>query len=233
MKPSNATSESPVFRPAKAATAVPVSDELRSIDTSLLDQLLGIRKERARLEDFRTRAAELKDSVQERVWRRVAADYAKRADALEQQATPLKARVRGEYRKLRSLFDRIEASHDDARLEKEEVEFRHSVGEVAQAELEERLQGPNGILERCRADLATLEQEKARFLEAFDSEQDLEADAPSGDLASRRVDKPDSPDHTTLVDQDAAGSVVTLPLQDRPAAGRASPTAPGHSGSPV
>lgn len=220
MKPSSAASESRSLRPVKPAADSTVDEELRSIDTSLLDQLLGIGKDKARLEEFRHKAADMKGKVQDAVWERVVADYTKRSEALAQQAAPLKARVRLEYRKLRALFDRITAANGEARLEKEELEFRQAVGELAQPELDERLRAPAGILERCRTDLATLEQQKARFVEAFGSADDLETDAPAPDVESDAVDGAEAPDMTTELQPDMTAAMLTPPAESDADEGR-------------
>jgi hypothetical protein len=215
-------SESRALRPVEPAAGTTVQDELRSIDTSLLDQLLEIGKDKARLEEYRHRATELKNKVQDAVWERVTADYEKRFDALTRQAAPLKARVRLEYRKLRSLIDRITATNAEARLEKEELEFRHAVGELPQPELEERLRTPAGILERCHSDLAALEQQKARFAEAFDSAEDLESAVPASDAPPAEdaapIDDATSVDLTTEVQADATNVLPAArpPIHDAP-----------------
>lgn len=179
-------SSSTTTTPAAAEPAAPetpaapagVTDELRAIDVAPLERLLEIRKEEAQLEEFRSRAEQMKDKVQEVVWRRVVTDYTKRAAALEAQALPLKVQVRAEYQKLRALLDRTKAMNEGAELEKSELEFRHAVGELTKKQLDDKLKGPSEVLERCRADLTAIEEQKARFLSAFASEAELEAAPP-------------------------------------------------------
>ena len=109
------------YRPnASAGSAVPskasVADQLQEVDTSVLDRLVGIRQEESRLQSFRARAGEMKGQVSEPVYRRVLEDYTKRANALEQQATPLKTKGRAEYRKLHTLIGDVTRVRDQARL---------------------------------------------------------------------------------------------------------------------
>ena len=182
MKSPTAKSESAVPAPAEKvanASAEPpgVAGELRAIETSPLERLLEIRKEEARLEDYRRRADEMKGKVKEPVWRRVMDDYTSRVAALEEQASPLRDQVRSEYQKLRSLLDRVNLLREGTELEKAEFEFRHAVGELTDRQLEERLRGPARTLEQCTADLAAIEEQRSRFLSAFDSEADLAAPA--------------------------------------------------------
>lgn len=152
-----------------------VLDELEAIDTALLHQLIDLRTEQTRLEQYRKKAAELKGKVEENVWKRVVADYGARATKLESQAAPLKVEVQREYKKLRALRHRIVSALDTARLAKEELEFRHAVGELSEAELTEKLEGPAEALDSCTRDLAAVDARKAKFVEAFGSETDLES----------------------------------------------------------
>src|SRR5688572_27602762 len=100
MKPSNAKADSSGSASTTGSDAS-VTDELGAIDTSVLDQLLEMRQEEVRIEDYRQRADRMKDAVDPLVWQRVVTDYKTRLAALEAQAKPLKAQARKEYAKLR------------------------------------------------------------------------------------------------------------------------------------
>ena len=206
MKPSaakgapNAPATDPVAAPA-ALAAAGVTDELKTIDVAPLERLLEIRKEESQLEEFRTRAEQMKDKVQAVVWKRVVDDYNRRVAALEEQATPLKVQVRAEYQKLRALFDRTNAMNEAAELEKSELEFRHAVGEFSKKQLDERLKSPLDVLERCRADLSAIDEQKARFLSAFASEAELESPP-----APRRTPPPTPPPEDAVPAPAAADS---------------------------
>jgi hypothetical protein len=191
-----------------------VIEELRTIDTSLLDKLIEIRTEQTRLEVYRQKAAELKDTVKDAVWKRVIGDYAARSTQLEEQAAPLKGDVQREYRKLRALHDRISAVHEETRLAKEELEFREAVGELSKEDLTAKLDAPQRTLDGCRRDLAAVEAQKARFIEAFGSEAELDAPAvPAAEPAS-----PPAP--------------AALPISDRPTEKPISPAPARRSGAP-
>ena len=161
--------------PAKPA----VADQLRDVETSVLDRLNTIREEESRLSAFRTRASEMKGQVSDQVYRRVVDDYNKRATSLEQQATPLKTKGRAEYRKLHVLIGDVTRIRDQARLEKEELEFRHAVGELDDGDLRTGLEGPQGRLDQCEADLARIDEYSSRFIEAFGSKEALDAPEPA------------------------------------------------------
>ena len=156
-----------------------VADQLQDVDTSVLDRLVSMRQEESRLEAFRTRASEMKGQVSDQVYRRVVEDYTKRANALEQQATPLKTKGRAEYRKLHALIADVSRIRDQARLEKEELEFRHAVGELDNDQLAAGLEAPQGRLGQCDADLARIDEYSARFLDAFGTKEALETPEPA------------------------------------------------------
>jgi hypothetical protein len=176
MKPSSAKAEPTGAAPETGAS---VTDELRAIDTSVLDQLLEMRQEEVRIEEYRQRADKMKEAVDPLVWQRVVTDYKARLAALEARAKPLKAQARKEYAKLRVLLDRITAEQKAAQVSKAELDFRHAVGELDDAELAERLQGPVGIIARCDDELTSVGALKTRFVEAFGAEIELEAPEPA------------------------------------------------------
>jgi hypothetical protein len=100
------------------------------IDVSVLEALIELRKQQAQVDQFCQRAEERKDKVEAAVFSRVMADYGKRRADLEAQAAPLVTRALVEYRKLRASFDAVRATQAAARLDKEEVEFRHALVDV-------------------------------------------------------------------------------------------------------
>jgi hypothetical protein len=146
------------------------------VDMSVLDKLIEITRQQRQLDDYRSRAEARKDKVDAAVYRRVVDDYNKRDAGLEKDAQPLKAQARVEYEKLRALFKDVNQREEQARYDKQELEFRHEVGEMDAAQLAAQLKAPSAILEKCQSELAGLEKQKARFLEAFDED---ELDRPS------------------------------------------------------
>jgi hypothetical protein len=168
---------------------VPVRDQLLAIDTAALERMLEIRSEQSRIEAYRKRAEDNKSKVEKTVWRRVMDDYARRHASLEQKVVPLKAQVREEFQKVRALLDRVTKANEDARLTKQELEFRHEVGELDDSELEEQIQAPDGVLAQCRTDLEEIEELKARFVEAFKPDEDIDASPAPGamDVTARRA----------------------------------------------
>jgi hypothetical protein len=113
--------------------------ELNHIDVSALDALMQLKAELETLEVRLQAMDERRSTVAEQVYLRVRSDYETQRKALEQQAAPLKASAREQYARLYALLSRSEADHEAARLDREEIDFRHSLGEFDQAEFERRI----------------------------------------------------------------------------------------------
>ena len=151
-----------------------MAEPTTDIDMSVLDELIAIRRQQQQLGAWVARAEEFRPQVEDAVFERVLHDYRHRSAALDEQAAPLKARALVEYAKLRREFARVSEVNGAALFEKAEVEFRHHVGEIDEAEMVERLASPNEVLARCKDELAALETQRARFAEAC-PDLDLEA----------------------------------------------------------
>ncbi|HMD35516.1 MAG TPA: FHA domain-containing protein [Vicinamibacterales bacterium] len=175
MKPINAAPQPALEAKTSSSEATSsILDPLKSIDASSLDKLIEIRKEQERIKSYRAKAAEKKSSVPDAVFKRVMEDYSKRAAALEGQSAPLKSAATDEYRTLKSLNDDIATRRELAQLEKDELEFRNTVGELADGDLAKKLTTPQAALDQCAADQRAIDAIKARFVEAFGSLDDLE-----------------------------------------------------------
>ncbi len=144
-----------------------MASEDTSVDVSVLDELIELRRQQALIDQFCARADEMKDKVEQAVYNRVLADYGARRQGLEAQAAPLVTRALAEYRKLRAVHDRVKRTHDEAQLDKDEVEFRHSLGEIDESVRKERLVTPERVLAESSARLAMLDGDDARFREAL------------------------------------------------------------------
>jgi len=144
------------------------------IDISILEALIELRKQQAQVDQFCQRAEERKDKVEAAVFARVMADYGKRRAELEAQAAPLVTKALVEYRKLRASFDAVRATQAAARLDKEEVEFRHALGEVDDAVKDDRLKEPERLIAETTEQLAGLDKHEALFGQALPG-VDLEA----------------------------------------------------------
>jgi hypothetical protein len=200
--------------PAQAAASAPplsIADSLKAIDVSSLDRLIAIRQETAKLAEYRAKADEKKVDVSEAVYARVSQDYTRRAAALESQSAPLRTQARAEWRKLKALLDALGAHQDQAQLDKDELQFRHSVGELTDGELAAKLVDPQHVLDECARDRKELDASKARFVEALGSEEALEANEPAPAAAPESAQPVATP---RPLDEDPGETRVAHPVSD-------------------
>jgi hypothetical protein len=187
-----------------------MQDQLEQIDLGPLDELMTIKAELDTLDTRLQAMEERKGNVAEAVYVRVRSDYESRRQALEQQAAPLKSAAREQYARLFTLLSRFEADHQAIQLDREEVEFRHSLGEYADGEYKERMAA---IDERLSSGSAARDKALAmrkRFVDAFHSEADLKSAEPAREASTEA---------TTPVPKSAAldapdGSTQRLPKLD-------------------
>lgn len=154
-----------------------VSEDLPEIDVAAIDELSRIKEEQQVLEERLARMEDEKANVSEVVYERVRRDYAARSAELEEKARPLMDEARAQYLKLRDLGRRAEQEVEQARLDKEEVELRHRLGELDDEAFQERLGEHEKELEQRQARLRELEELRERFVGAVRSPEELEADA--------------------------------------------------------
>src|SRR3954465_13250453 len=154
-------------------------DRLQEIDTGAIEDLARIKRDQEVLEDRLRLMQERREGVSEVVFERVRNDYRKRLDALDAEARPLKERARQEFGKLQSLRRDLQSSSDEARVVKEELEFRHALGEFAADEYEQQSASSQELLDRRELELAEIEAVAPGFLAAVRSQQELEAEEPA------------------------------------------------------
>ncbi|MBD8525183.1 FHA domain-containing protein [Pseudomarimonas arenosa] len=160
-----------------------ISEELAAIDTSVLDELTRLKQEVETLDDRLKAMEEKKESVAQAVYQRVKGDYESKRKQLDKDAAPLKDKARQEYAKLFALLSRSEADHEAATLDREEVEFRHTLGEFDQEEFDRRIAE---IDQRVQAKADVREQAQGlreRFVAAFRSEEELNSKVAAGNKA--------------------------------------------------
>lgn len=151
---------------------------LAAIDLSAIESLKKLKAEQDQLDDRLKSMDELKANFAPPVFERVRSDYVKRLDDLDQQAAPLKQAAREQYSNLRQLIERFEADHEAIKLDQQELELRHKLGEFDDKEFQKRIKAIEAsVKDKAEARARGLEM-KARFLEAFHAESDLEAASP-------------------------------------------------------
>ncbi|HZP65715.1 MAG TPA: FHA domain-containing protein [Rudaea sp.] len=154
-------------------------EALGAIDLSAIDSLKTLKREQDQLTERLDAMETLKTSVATAVYLRVSEDYQKRLRALEDQATPLKQAAREQYARLRSLLDRFEADHEAVKLDQQELELRHKLGEFDDKEFARRNKEiETSVKEKAEARARALEI-KTQFLEAFRAESELESAPPA------------------------------------------------------
>ena len=151
---------------------------LAAIDQSSIDKLKALKQEHDKLTERLQAMDDLKASVPTPVYLRVREDYSQQLRKLEEEASPLKQSARDQYALLRALIERFEANHEIVKLDQQELELRHKLGEFDDKEFQARSKKIEGGLKDAAEARARALEVKARFLEAFHSESDLEAAEP-------------------------------------------------------
>jgi truncated hemoglobin YjbI len=188
---------------------------LAAIDLSAIDALKTLKQEQDQL-NSRLQAMEgMKASFADAVYKRVREDYRQRLQALEEKAAPLKQNAREQFAQLRGLLGRFEADHDAIKLDQQELELRHQLGEFDDKEFQRLMKAVEAtVKERAEARARGLEL-KSRFLEAFNSESELE-----GAVASAAVEPATTRaailTPADLADADARTHEVAKVVSDRP-----------------
>ena len=153
-------------------------EEMQKVDTSVIDELMEVKKERetvaARLAKMTAEQAQVSDVV----FRRVKRDYETKLSGLERKAAPLKDRGRAEFAKLKSLLDRLDSQNQATKFDKEELEFRHRLGEFEDKEFEKKLGELETKLDEQKGHLSDAGDLRGRFVDSFDSEEELTTPPP-------------------------------------------------------
>jgi hypothetical protein len=149
-------------------------DRIEEIDTGAIEELSRIKRDQEVLEGRLALMQERREGVTEVVFERVRGDYRKRHEALEEEARPLKERARAEFAKLQALLADIQQGRDDARLAKEELEFRNALGEFVGKEFDQQASEAAERLDQRESELAEVEAMRERFFAAVRSREELE-----------------------------------------------------------
>ncbi len=104
----------------------------------ILTSLIELRHERDALRQRLARMQESASKVSEAVLARVRGDYEARIAALDAKASPLKDAARAAFGRLKPLLDEAQRVCETLRLDQEEVELRHSLGEFDDDEHREK-----------------------------------------------------------------------------------------------
>jgi hypothetical protein len=199
-------------------------EELSQIDLSPLAELVRIKREEEVLAERLVKIEDRAGKVSRTVYDRVKRDYETRKAALEQESRPLKEKARSEYRRLDVLRLEVEKSVEAAALDKEELELRKDLGEFPDKEYKDRLAACEKKLNGEREDLEEVGRTKAKFLEAFHSEDELAAGPPPAPVRSVSATFVPPPSDATVI----GGSPLTpeVPSVDATVIGGPAPESP-------
>src|SRR5512146_3231872 len=149
---------------------------LDAIDLSAIESLKKLKLEQDVLDERLKAMEDLKAEVAGAVYLRVREDYRKRQTSLDEQSRPLKQAARDQYARLRTLLARFEADHEAVKLDQQELELRHKLGEFDDKEFARRGKAiESAVKDKAEARARALDL-KARFLEAFHAESELEGE---------------------------------------------------------
>lgn len=151
---------------------------LAGVDLAPIDALKALKQEADQLRTRRSSMEALKADFAEPVYRRVDADYAKQLEAVERKSEPLRQQALAAYASLRNALREIDAAHETVKLDRQEIDLRHKLGEFDAAERDRRVAAIETALSESRAAHERAQALRARFLEVFPDEGELDRAAP-------------------------------------------------------
>jgi hypothetical protein len=141
-----------------------MADDLGSIDVSHLDSLARFEADQRAIRALIDKAAWHRDKVVE-VYSRVVRDYEARFKALDEQAGAVRQRVREDLVALSGLHERCREAVDQARVELQESEFRHEIGEFTREEFQKRQQAIERAIAERQAEFESVKTLRQRYLD--------------------------------------------------------------------
>jgi hypothetical protein len=158
---------------AAAAASGPITgmppEDLTSFDVSHLDALAQLEGNRRAIRALSEKAAWRRDREVE-IYSRVMADYESRMAAIMEQAAPVRQRVRDDLQKLEALYKRFSAALDQARVQLQECEFRHEIGEFTPEEFERCQQSAERTIGEREAEFEGVRKLRQRYLDLLPDE---------------------------------------------------------------
>ncbi len=155
-----------------------MADDLSTLDLSHLDVLAKLGADQRAIRELSEKAAWHRDKVVE-VYTRVIRDYEARMTALEDQADVVRQRVREDLKKLDALHERSREAVEQARVELQESEFRHEIGEFTREEFQKRQQVSERTIAERKEAFESVKKLRLRYLELLPGEAAQPAPAPA------------------------------------------------------
>ena len=147
---------------------------LSGVDLAPIDALKALKAEADQLRNRRAAMEALRADFAEPVFRRVDADYARQLEAIEKKSEPLRQQALAAYAGLRNAVREIEASHEAVKLDRQEIDLRHKLGEFDAPERDRRAAAIESTLGESRAAHERAQALRSRFLEVFPDEAELD-----------------------------------------------------------
>jgi hypothetical protein len=184
---------------------------LSGVDLASVDALKALKHEAEQLKSRRASMEALKADFAEPVYRRVDADYSRQLESVERKAEPLRQQAMAAYAGLRNSLREIEAAHEAVKLDRQEIELRHKLGEFDVAERDRRVSAIESALGESRAAHDRAQSLRSRFLEVFPDEAELDRAAP----AARTTAPPPSERPRTITGEQPRVPQVIEPAMTR------------------
>jgi hypothetical protein len=144
-------------------------DDLTSIDVSRLDALARLEADQRAIRALSEKAAWRRDKEVE-VYSRVMSDYEARLVTISEQADQVRQRVREDLQKLEALYQRYREALDRARVQLQECEFRHEIGEFTEEEYQRCQQAAERTISEREVEFDGVRKVRLRFLELLPGE---------------------------------------------------------------
>lgn len=148
-------------------------ESLADVDLGVVDALKVLKQETDVLRERLAGLDSMKAEFDAEVFKRVQADYMRQAGAIEAKAEPMRQQARQSYARLRGALADIQQAHDAVKLDRQEIELRRKLGEFDEETYQTKLKDIEAALAERSAAHKQGEALRARFLEVFDSEDDL------------------------------------------------------------
>lgn len=171
-------------------------ESLSGVDLGVIDALKALKHDADVLRERLRGLDAIKADFDPAVFTRVQADYAARAAALDEKAEPLRQQAREAYARLRGALGEIAGAHDAIKLDRQEIELRHKLGEFDAEEFAERVSAIETTLAERESAHKQGESLRARFLEVFASEEELVRTVVAAPVKPAVVAAPASPSTT-------------------------------------
>lgn len=156
-------------------------ESLSGVDLGVIDALKALKEEADILRKRLSGLEEVKADFDPAVFSRVHADYNRQVSGIEAKAEPLRQQARDSYARLRGALAEISSAHDAVKLDRQEIELRRKLGEFSEEEYSKRLKEIETSLSERTAAHKQGESLRARFLEVFESEEELTQPARAAD----------------------------------------------------